>query len=95
MTSLDKIIIDTSMQRQPNMRHILQIIQHFRETMVMAIQVYINEDGNYVAWDGQHTALALYILATKVFGNRLGACQVPIVVYCTILHTGETACLIH
>ena len=83
MTSLDKIIIDTSMQRQPNMRHILQIIQHFRETMVMAIQVYINEDGNYVAWDGQHTALALYILATKVFGNRLGACQVPIVVYCT------------
>lgn len=83
MTQLDKIIIDTSMQRQPNMRHILEIIQNFRETMVMAIQVYVNEDGDYVAWDGQHTALALYVLATKVFGDRLGACQVPIVVYCT------------
>lgn len=83
MTPLDKILIDASMQRQPNMRHVLEIIQNFRETMVMAIQVYVNEDGNYVAWDGQHTALALYILATKVFGNRLGACQVPIVVYCT------------
>lgn len=83
MTTLDKVLIDTSMQRQPNIRHILEILQNFRETMVMAIQVYVNEDGNYVAWDGQHTALALYILATKVFGDRLKACEIPIVVYCT------------
>jgi len=81
--SLNDIMIDASMQRQPNMRHILNIIQEFRETMVMAIQVYENEDGKYVAWDGQHTALALYILATKVFGDRLKTCEVPIVVYCT------------
>jgi len=81
--NLSDIVIDTSMQRQPNMRHILEIIQNFRETMVMAIQVYVNEDGKYTAWDGQHTALALYILATKVFGDRLKACEIPIVVYCT------------
>lgn len=82
-TSLDKILIDASMQRQPNMRHILNIISNFRETMVMAIQVYQNENGDYVAWDGQHTAIALYILVTKVFGERLAKAIVPIVVYST------------
>lgn len=82
-TSLDKILIDASMQRQPNFRHILNIIDNFRETMVMAIQVYENEDGNYVAWDGQHTAIALYIIAALIYGERLAKCVVPIVVYST------------
>lgn len=81
--SMDKILIDTTMQRNLNLRHILNILQHFRSTMVMAIQVYEDENkpGYYIAWDGQHTAIALYIILTKVFGEQVANTLVPVVVY--------------
>lgn len=81
--SMDKILIDTTMQRSLNLRHILNILQHFRSTMVMAIQVYEDEDkpGYYIAWDGQHTAIALYIILTKVFGEQMANTLIPVVVY--------------
>ena len=65
---MDRILIDTTMQRSLNMRHVLNILQHFRSTMTMAIQVYVDENkpGYYIAWDGQHTAITLYIILTKV-----------------------------
>ena len=82
--TLKDIVIDASMQRQPNMRHILQILRRFRETMVMAIQVYRDDKtGKLVAWDGQHTVLALYIIATKIMGQLPATCEIPVVVYCT------------
>jgi len=79
----NKILIDSTMQRALNIRHILSILNHFSETMVMAIQVYEDEQqpGYYIAWDGQHTAIALYILVTQVFGERLAKCMFPVVVY--------------
>lgn len=82
-TTMDKILIDTTMQRQVNFPHILKILQNFKETMVMAIQVYEDPEkpGYYIAWDGQHTALVLYILATKVFGERIAQLPVSVVVY--------------
>lgn len=81
--SMDKILIDTTMQRSVNLRHILNILEHFRSTMAMAIQVYEDESkpGYYIAWDGQHTAIALYIILTKVFGERMATAMVPVVVY--------------
>lgn len=83
MVPMDKILIDVTMQRQVNFPHILKILQHFKETMVMAIQVYEDpaKPGHYIAWDGQHTALVLYILATKIFGDRVAGLMVPVVVY--------------
>ena len=65
--SMDKILIDTTMQRSLNLRHVLKILQYFRTTMAMAIQVYEDEQkpGYYIAWDGQHTAITLYIILTK------------------------------
>jgi len=83
MVPMDKILIDTTMQRAVNFEHVLDILVGFRETMVMAIQVYEDPDkpGYYIAWDGQHTAVALYILATKVFGERVAKLMVPIVKY--------------
>jgi len=80
---MNKILIDTTMQRSVNLRHVLNILQYFRETMVMAIQVYQLPDGRYVAWDGQHTAIALYIILTKVFGERMANTMIPVVVYST------------
>ncbi len=83
MVPMDKILIDTTMQRQVNIRHVVNIIKHFRETMVMAIQVYEDpaKPGYFIAWDGQHTAIVLYILATKIFGERAADLMVPVVVY--------------
>jgi hypothetical protein len=83
MVPMDKILIDTTMQRAVNFLHILNILNNFKETMVMAIQVYEDETrpGYYIAWDGQHTAIALYILATKVFGQRVAKLMIPVVVY--------------
>ena len=80
---MDKILIDTTMQRSLNLRHVLNILQHFRSTMVMAIQVYEDENkpGFYIAWDGQHTAIALYIILTKVFGEQMAKTKIPVVVY--------------
>lgn len=81
--SMDKILIDTTMQRSLNLRHVLNILQHFRSTMIMAIQVYEDENkpGYYIAWDGQHTAITLYIILTKVFGEQVAKAIVPVVVY--------------
>jgi hypothetical protein len=71
------------MQRPVNLRHILNILQYFRSTMAMAIQVYEDESkpGYYIAWDGQHTAIALYIILTKVFGELTAQALVPVVIY--------------
>lgn len=82
-TTMDKILIDTTMQREVNFEHVLNILDRFKETMVMAIQVYEDptKPGYYIAWDGQHTAIVLYILVTKIFGQRAADITVPIVVY--------------
>ena len=56
------------MQRPVNMRQTKKS-NYFSQTMVMSIQVY-KEGDNYIAWDGQHTSIALYIIPTKVFGER-------------------------
>ena len=80
---MDRILIDTTMQRQLSLRHVLNILHFFRVTMVMAIQVYEDENkpGYYIAWDGQHTAIALYVILTKVFGERTANAMIPVVVY--------------
>ena len=81
--SMDSILIDETMQRELNMRHILKILSYFSESMVMAIQVYEDpaRPGKYIAWDGQHTSIALFIILTKVFGERTAKAMVPVVVY--------------
>ena len=75
-----KILIDSTMQRPVNMRHVLKILNYFSQTMVMPIQVY-KEGDNYVAWDGQHTSIALYLILTKVFGERQANTMIPVNIY--------------
>ena len=75
-----KILIDSTMQRPVNMRHVLKILNYFSQTMVMPIQVY-KEDDNYIAWDGQHTSIALYLILTKVFGERQAGTMIPVNIY--------------
>jgi len=75
-----KILIDSTMQRPVNMRHVLKILNYFSQTMVMPIQVY-KEGENYIAWDGQHTSIALYLILTKVFGELQANTMIPVNIY--------------
>jgi hypothetical protein len=87
MGQLKSIQIDTTMQREPNLQWLLNIIENFRAHQAQPIQVYVTNIG-YGAWDGQHTSLALFLIATKVLGMKFEDVQVPINVY-DILSRGE------
>ena len=83
LCSSDKIEIDITLQRMLDIIHACNIIDHFKQIMVMPICVYEDpaRPGKYICWDGQHTAIVLYILATKIFGQRVDELMVPVVVY--------------
>lgn len=82
-TTLDKIVIDITLQRMLNLLHATRILDKFQQIRVMPISVY--EDplapGKYVCWDGQHTAIVLLLIASYALGLDLSKCEVPIVVY--------------
>jgi hypothetical protein len=61
--SLSQIVIDTTMQREPDLKWILKIIANFRAYQAQPIQVYVTACGRFSAWDSQHTALALYLIS--------------------------------
>jgi hypothetical protein len=82
-TTLNKIVIDITLQRLLNLTHATRIMDKFQQIRVMPISVY--EDplapGKYVCWDGQHTAIVLYLIAVQTLGLDPAQCEVPIVVY--------------
>lgn len=82
-SSLALIDIDITLQRFLIVTHCADIINKFKQLMVMPICVYedANNPGRYVCWDGQHTAVVLYLIATQVYGKTLEEINVPIVVY--------------
>lgn len=82
-TTLDKIQIDITLQRMLDLIHSCNILDHFKQLLVMPICVYEEplQPGKYVCWDGQHTAIVLYILASKVLGLDVSKCEIPIVIY--------------
>ena len=81
-TTLDKIVIDVTLQRMLMLFHATGILDKFQQIRVMPISVY--EDplapGQYVCWDGQHTAVVLYLIALAIKAD-ISKCEVPIVVY--------------
>ena len=68
---LSEITIDCTMQRLPNLLWILNIITNFRAWQAQPIQVYKTSANGWGGWDGQHTALALYIIACDANGLGL------------------------
>ena len=49
---LSDIVIDTTMQREPDLKWILNIIANFRAYQAQPIQVYETTDGRLGGWDG-------------------------------------------
>jgi len=82
-TTLDKIVIDITLQRMLNIMHACGIMDKFQQIRVMPISVY--EDplapGKFVCWDGQHTAIVLLLIAAYSLKLDIAKCEVPIVVY--------------
>jgi len=81
--TLDKIAIDTTLQRLLSFFWVTKILDSFWEIKVSPIRVYEDPDcpGKYVCWDGQHTAIALFIIASMVLDEDISKCEVPIVIY--------------
>jgi len=80
MGRLKDIQIDTTMQREPNLQWLITIIENFRAYQAQPIQVYATPTG-YGAWDGQHTSLALYLIAVQGLGMKFEDVEVPVNVY--------------
>lgn len=87
MRKLQDIQIDTTMQREPNLSWIITIIENFRAYQAQPIQVYETPTG-MGAWDGQHTSLALYLIATQALGMNFEDVEVPVNIY-DIVSRGE------
>lgn len=78
---LSDIVIDTTMQREPDLKWILNIIANFRAYQAQPIQVYQTPSGSLGGWDGQHTALALYLIVTHAFKLDFTKVMVPVNIY--------------
>lgn len=74
------IRIDDTMNRPLNWKHVIEIIKNFNTTRVMAVNVYKDQASPncFVAWDGQHTTLVLYVIAVMIFGEAIGSVEIPI-----------------
>ena len=90
---LSDILIDETMQRQLNISWVLEIISNWRSWQAMPIQVYtvgsdaspelayLGQDKLYASWDGQHTAMAFYIIAVFILGLNPEDVEIPVVIY--------------
>ncbi len=83
--TLAQILIDITLQRLPDVEHYCRIITQFDALRVMPICVYQEEDmpGSYIAFEGQHTSIALYLIALMALGIKAEECDIPIVIYNT------------
>ncbi|MDA9302514.1 hypothetical protein N9Q27_00890 [bacterium] len=81
VTSID---INDTMQRWPDRENLIDIVAKFNPDFVNRIRTYLDtkrKDGKvyrHVAWDGQHTAIALYIIGVYGFGVKPELVTVPV-----------------
>ena len=84
--------IDTTIQRYLDIDWVIKIIANFTSYQAMPIQMYQvaaedvprtwdNRNTYWAAWDGQHTLIAFWIIATMIFGQNEDDVLIPIVEY--------------
>lgn len=93
---MGQIVIDITLQRELNIRHLVSILTKFKQVLVMPICVY--EDpaapGRYVCWDGQHTVVMLYIIYSQILGEDINEVDIPIVLYPSTMKAEMRECFI-
>jgi len=70
VVTLADIRIDTSIQRKLYLEAIIKFINGYTPEYVMPIKVYIDENGDYQCWDGQHTAILQMLVGFFLVGLR-------------------------
>jgi hypothetical protein len=80
---MTQIGIDGTMQRQLDIFWVLKLLNQFASTMVVPIQVYrpVAGSDDYLAWDGQHTIVLLWLIATQLFDEDPATIIVPVNLY--------------
>jgi hypothetical protein len=74
------IMVDTTMQREPDLQWIIKIITNFRDYQAQPMQVF-GHGALWGAWDSQHTALAMYLIARDALKLNLATVMVPANIY--------------
>lgn len=79
---MNDISIDGTMQRLLNIHWVLELLNRFVATKVVPIQVYKPEDSSvYLAWDGQHTLVLLWLIAVHLFEEDPENIEIPVNIY--------------
>jgi hypothetical protein len=78
-----QVNIDGTMQRQLDIFWVLKLLNDFMETMVVPIQVYRPDPAKdeYLAWDGQHTLVLLWVIAVHIFEEDPDNLVIPVNIY--------------
>lgn len=79
--NIGDIHIDTTMQRQLDLHWVAKILSKFKSTQVVPIQVYVDEEGRLCAWDGQHTAVMLWLICVQALNLDPDKTKVPVNIY--------------
>lgn len=82
MVKLNQIIIDDTMQRKLDLDWVIDILSNFNEFQIQPVQVYRvqGSDTLFASWDGQHTAMSLFIVATMIL-NGSDDVDIPVTIY--------------
>lgn len=87
---LTSVLIDTTIQRELDINWVIYIIETFRPYQAQPLQIYkpLPDDmpehvfGDvWSCWEGQHTGMALYLIATMGFGQKPDDVEIPTVEY--------------
>lgn len=80
---MSAIMIHTRLQRIPTMEAIQRYIRNFCWYKVQPIKVFVWNDENdkehLVCWDGQHTLIMLYLIATQVHKMKPSEVKIPVI----------------
>ena len=80
--TMSDISIDGTMQRLLNIHWVLELLNRFVATKVVPIQVYKPEGSDvYLAWDGQHTLVLLWLITVHLFEEDPANVQIPVNIY--------------
>jgi hypothetical protein len=81
---LRQILIDDTMQRKLDIDWVIRILSDFNEFQIQPVQVYhvegTAEELLFASWDGQHTAIVLYIVAVMIL-KETDDVEIPVTIY--------------
>lgn len=79
---LCQILIDDTMQRKLDIDWVIDILSNFNEFQIQPVQVYrvSGDDTLFASWDGQHTAIVLYIVAVMILQDTDDV-EIPVTIY--------------